>query len=70
MRGRKTKTTTTTQPGGIFEFQTKIVWFNAIGFLLMHLAGFYGISLSLWDMTKGRFLTFGWSECNFLKKKR
>ncbi|KAL0274878.1 UNVERIFIED_CONTAM: hypothetical protein PYX00_002905 [Menopon gallinae] len=27
---------------GLFEFRTKIVWFNAIGFLLMHLAGIYG----------------------------
>lgn len=47
---------------GIFEFRTKIVWFNAIGFLLMHLAGFYGVGLSLYDVAHGHFGTFTWSK--------
>lgn len=55
------KTKTKTKELGPFEFRTKIVWFNAIGFLLMHLAGLYGLGLSIRDLSKGHVATFTWS---------
>ncbi|KAK6627834.1 hypothetical protein RUM44_010313 [Polyplax serrata] len=54
------KTKTKTKELGPFEFRTKIVWFNAIGFLLMHLAGLYGLGLSIRDLSKGHVATFTW----------
>lgn len=47
---------------GMFEFRTKIVWFNAIGFLLMHIAGVYGLYLTTCDVLKGHFGTLLWSK--------
>lgn len=33
--------------GTDFNFKREIVWFNAIGFLILHLAGIYGLYLML-----------------------
>uniref|UniRef100_A0A1B6FRL5 Fatty acid desaturase domain-containing protein n=1 Tax=Cuerna arida TaxID=1464854 RepID=A0A1B6FRL5_9HEMI len=38
-------------------FRRKIVWFNALGFLALHIAAVYGLYLGL---TRGRLLTFLW----------
>lgn len=43
--------------GGRLRFKTKIVWPNAIGFLLIHIAGFYGFYLAFGQMWNLHFLT-------------
>lgn len=47
------------QIGTDFTFKRKIVWFNAIGFLVLHLIAVYGFYLSV---TSAKFLTFAWSK--------
>lgn len=47
---------------GMFEFRTKIVWFNAIGFLIMHIAGVYGLYLTVGDVLRGHVGTTLWSK--------
>lgn len=42
------------------EFKPKIVWFNAIGFLIAHIAASYGILLMIF---KAKLLTTVW--CKF-----
>ena len=41
------------------EFKAKIVWFNAIGFLVLHLAAVYGLVLAL---VRAKFLTLIWGK--------
>lgn len=50
---------------GMFEFRSKIVWFNAIGFLFMHLAGLYGIFLAFCKMFRLEFGTVTWGKLAF-----
>jgi hypothetical protein len=40
-------------------FQREIVWFNAIGFLILHLAAIYGF---VHGVLYGKFPTYVWSE--------
>ena len=40
-------------------FKPKIVWFNAIGFLILHIAAAYGVLLMLF---KAKFLTIIWCK--------
>lgn len=47
-----------TDIGTDYTFKRKIVWFNAIGFLIMHLAAVYGLYLAFF--VKGR--TFAWGK--------
>lgn len=47
---------------GFFEFRTKVVWFNAIGFLFLHLAAVYGLCLFLKEIVFGNFGTPLWSK--------
>lgn len=44
--------------GTDYTFKRKIVWFNAIGFLIMHLAALYGYYLCF----QAKFLTILWSK--------
>lgn len=45
-----------------YEYKMEIVWFNAIGFLILHLGALYGIFLGF---TRAKLLTFLWGENNF-----
>lgn len=45
--------------GTDLSFRRKVVWTNAIGFLVLHLAGVYGIYLSF---TEAKLLTTIWSK--------
>jgi len=47
---------------GPFQFQTKIVWFNAIGFLAMHLIGLYGIYLIAVKAFNFQFASLIWCK--------
>lgn len=42
-----------------YEYKMEIVWFNTIGFLILHLAALYGTYLIF---TSAKFLTIFWSE--------
>lgn len=45
--------------GTDYNFKRKIVWFNAIGFLFLHLCGVYGVYLGF---TSASLLTSGWGK--------
>lgn len=47
------------EKSSVAEYKRQIVWFNAIGFLILHLAAAYSLYLSF---TKAKFLTNVWSK--------
>lgn len=47
--------------GTDYDFKRKWVWPNLIGFILLHILGFYGI----YKMFHAHFLTTFWSKYNF-----
>lgn len=48
--------------GTDYNFKRKIVWFNAIGFLILHIMAFTGLYLTF---TSCKLLTVGWSKYIF-----
>lgn len=60
---RNLKDKQTTEELGPFQFKTKIVWFNLLGFLAMHLLGVYGIYLAIIKFfTNFEIATVLWSK--------
>lgn len=52
--------------GTDYSFKRKIVWFNVIGFILLHIAALYGLFLI---STQGKLITLIYGKYFFIKKK-
>lgn len=54
------------------EFKRKIVWINVVGFVLLHLAGLYGLwlcfSAKVWTNIYSKFRVFEFSFLNHFNK--
>lgn len=50
-----------------YVYKRQIVWFNAIGFLLLHLGAVYGLYLML---TSAKYLTWLWCKYTRTRKSK